>query len=75
MRRDFSRASLNLIDDQPLVIVNDRRGFSAQLGSVDLVPSGRRKTSAASLMLFGQRRHGAVVRAVNSLIFGGVLLA
>jgi hypothetical protein len=52
----FVRVSLNLIRDQPSVIVNDRQGFSAELGSTDLETTragGQRKTSAASLVLRG----------------------
>lgn len=53
--KGFSRASLNLIGGQPVVIVNDAQGFSAELGGIDLVKSGQRhKTSAASLVLFGR---------------------
>ena len=42
---------------EPLIVVNDPEGFSAQLGSVDLVTprtGEQHKTSAASLVLFGK---------------------
>ncbi len=53
----FSRASLNLIAGQPLIIVNDSQGYSAQLGDVNLGTTRtgpHSKTSAASIVLYSK---------------------
>jgi hypothetical protein len=52
-----SRAGLGLTSERPYVRLSDSDGFSAQMGSTDLVtPSTgeQHKTSAASLTLFGK---------------------
>jgi hypothetical protein len=52
-----TRAGLGLTSDGPYVRLSDSDGFSAQMGSTDLVTPNtgeRHKTSAASLTLFGK---------------------
>ena len=53
----FPRVSLGLIHNRPSIIVNDGKGFSTQMGSIDLetIRTGeQRQTSAASLVLLGK---------------------
>jgi hypothetical protein len=51
------RVSLTLVDSQPSVQVSDAAGFKAVVGNVGLetpATGGSRRTSAASVVLFGK---------------------